>query len=277
MAATVGLLPKEWLDYFVSPRLHNDRQPCCLRRAFRRVHFSVNVLRRWRTGERTSVVSGAPVRVLCWSERTESTVVYPRGIDGSVASTLASAGMNVRVANLNEPGQGLPEAALSSVDVLVWFSHIKHRAISDDVTQRVARHVRERGMGFVPLHSAHSAPPLVALLGTSCIISGWREDDQPANLHVVEPEHPITRGLPPWIVIPQDEMYSERFDVPAPDELVFLSTYSQGEVFRSGCCWTRGKGRIFYFQPGHESLPIFERPEIQRILVNATRWAARQE
>ena len=67
-------------------------------------------------------------------------------------------------------------------------------------------------------------------------------------------------------------MYGEYFDIPQPDELLFISSFSGGEVFRSGCCFRRGQGRIFYFSPGHELYPIYYQPEIQRILANAARW-----
>ena len=50
--------------------------------------------------------------------------------------------------------------------------------------------------------------------------------------------------------------------------------FSGGEVFRSGCTFTRGWGKIFYFQPGHEEYPIYFNPQIQRIITNAVRWAA---
>jgi trehalose utilization protein len=68
-------------------------------------------------------------------------------------------------------------------------------------------------------------------------------------------------------------MYGEYFDIPAPDELVFLSTFSGGEVFRSGCCWRRGLGKIFYFSPGDQEYPVYHHPEIQRVLANAVQWA----
>ena len=72
-------------------------------------------------------------------------------------------------------------------------------------------------------------------------------------------------------------MYGEYFDIPAPDELVFLSTFSGGEVFRSGCCFLRGKGRIFLFSPGHETYPVYHQAEVRRVLANAVRWAHVEE
>ena len=48
-------------------------------------------------------------------------------------------------------------------------------------------------------------------------------------------------------------------------------------MFRSGCCWRRGRGKVFYFQPGHEGNPTYYIPQVQQILTNAVRWAAPQE
>jgi trehalose utilization protein len=78
-------------------------------------------------------------------------------------------------------------------------------------------------------------------------------------------------------LIPQQEMYGELFDIPAPDDLVFISSFEGGEVFRSGVTFTRGKGRIFYFSPGDQEYPVYHHPQVRRVLANAVRWAARPE
>jgi trehalose utilization protein len=67
-------------------------------------------------------------------------------------------------------------------------------------------------------------------------------------------------------------MYGEFFDIPKPDEVIFTGWFSGGEVFRSGCTFSRGYGKIFYFQPGHEEYPIYYMPEIQKIICNAARF-----
>ncbi len=219
----------------------------------------------------------AAIRTLVWSERTEPAAIYPDGIDGAIATGLREAGIDATTAQLAQPDQGLGEEALSATDVLLWWSHLRHKQVTDETVDRVVRHIRERGMGFIPLHSSLNCRPLTALLGREPSIAGWREDDCPEHLYTIEPDHPIARGLPQRIVIPKEEMYSERFDIPAPEELVFLATFAQGEVFRAGCCWTRGNGRVFYFQPGHETNRVYDQPEIRHILANATRWAAHRD
>ena len=69
-------------------------------------------------------------------------------------------------------------------------------------------------------------------------------------------------------------MYGEPFGIPKPDEQVFISWFEGGEVFRSGCCWKRGAGKVFYFSPGHETHPIYRHPKVQLVLRNACKWAS---
>ena len=130
------------------------------------------------------------------------------------------------------------------------------------------------GMGLIVLHSGHASKIFQKLCGTDTWKLKWREDGEQEILWVVDPSHPIADGLDEKIMIPHEEMYGERFDIPQPDEQVFISWFEGGEVFRSGCCWHRGKGKIFYFRPGHEVFPIYHQPEIQKVIVNAVKWAA---
>jgi len=214
-------------------------------------------------------------RALCWSEMTEPKEVYPRATNGAVADVLNESGLVAATeSNIDQPEQGLSEAQLAEADVLFWWGHLRHGHVLPETVERVVRHVTERGMGFVPIHSAHYALPLRALLGTDCGLGGWREEGEWERITVVKPDHPIAEGLPAELTIPEAEMYNEPFDVPEPEELVFHSKFEGGEEFRSGCCWTRGKGRIFYFRPGHETYRIMDQPEVKRILVNAALWAA---
>jgi len=197
--------------------------------------------------------------------------VYPLGISGTVAAFLRGLpDADVRVATLDQPDCGLPDAVLDATDVLVWWGHLAH----DKVPDALAAKVRDRvlsGMGLIVLHSGHYAKPFKLLMGTTCSLR-WREGDA-ARVWCVNPGHPIAAGVPAWFDLPQEEMYGEFFDIPAPDELVFASWYAGGELFRSGCCWNRGAGKVFYFQPGHETNPSYHDKNVQQILKNAVNWA----
>ena len=200
--------------------------------------------------------------------------VHPEGIHGTLRALLeAQPDMRVRVATLDMPECGLTEEVLADTDVLLWWAHIAHERVPDEVAARVQRHVLQ-GMGFLPLHSAHLCKPLCLLLGTSCTLQ-WREGDF-CRVWTLSPAHPIAAGLPESFELPEEEMYGEFFDIPQPDELVFASWYRGGELFRSGCVFRRGYGRIFYFQPGHETNASYLNPNVRRVLLNAVRWLAPQ-
>ena len=91
---------------------------------------------------------------------------------------------------------------------------------------------------------------------------------------MVQKDHPVAAGLGDGFVIPAEEMYAEPFNIPPPDELVFISSFAGGEVFRSGCCWYRGAGRMFFFQPGHETYPVYYQAEVRRAVMNGVRWCS---
>lgn len=216
--------------------------------------------------------------VTVWNEyrhERESDVVasvYPDGIHAVIADGLSEHGFETQTATLDEPEHGLTQTVLDETDVLTWWGHDAHEEVSDAVVDRVHERVLE-GMGLLVLHSGHYSKIFRKLLGTSCSLK-WREAAETERLWVVEPNHPITEGLPEYVELPEAEMYGERFDIPAPETLVFLSWFEGGEVFRSGCCYTRGNGRIFYFRPGHETYPIYHEETVQQILANAVAWAA---
>jgi trehalose utilization protein len=219
------------------------------------------------------------IRVTVWNEyRHEKSdpavaAVYPRGIHGAIAEPLAAEpDMLVRTATLDEPSHGLTDDVLAATDVLTWWGHMAHDQVKDEIAAKVQRRVWE-GMGLIVLHSGHMSRPFMRLMGTSCLLR-WREAGEKERLWVVEPGHPIADGLPPYFELPHEEMYGERFDIPAPDSTVFISWFAGGNVFRSGCCFTRGKGRIFYFRPGHETFPTYHQDEIKLVIRNAVRWAA---
>jgi trehalose utilization protein len=218
------------------------------------------------------------VRVTVWNEhiheREDEAVraVYPHGIHQEVADALRDnldGAADVETATLGDDDHGL--GGLDETDVLLWWGHLGHELVPDEAAARVQQRVLD-GMGFVALHSAHLSKPFVRLMGTSCNLR-WREADDRELVWTVSPSHPIAAGVPPVFSIPRQEMYGEYFDIPQPDELVFISSFTGGEVFRSGCCFGRGRGRIFYFSPGHETYPVYRQPEVQRVIANAVLWA----
>ena len=198
--------------------------------------------------------------------------VYPDGIHVAIADALAERGFETRTATLDEPDQGLDADRLDATDVLVWWGHEAHDEVADAVVDRVQSRVLD-GMGLLVLHSAHFSKPFRRLVGTSGSLR-WRDAGERERVWTVDPGHPIAAGVGECFELPRAEMYGEPFDVPRPDELVFTSWFEGGEVFRSGCCWRRGSGRVFYFRPGHETYPIYHDGTVQRVLANACEWAA---
>ncbi|TME82590.1 MAG: trehalose utilization protein ThuA, partial [Chloroflexi bacterium] len=200
-------------------------------------------------------------RVTIWNEyrqeRSDDRVraVYPDGIHAALAEGLTQAGFDVRVATLDEPEHGLTDEVLAATDVLTWWGHAAHGEVRDEIVERVQQRVLT-GMGLVVLHSGHHSKIFRRLMGTSCDLK-WREAGEHQRVWVVDPAHPIAQRLGESFVVDHEEMYGEHFDIPAPDRLVFVSWFPGGEVFRSGCCFERGRGRIFYFQPGHETYATY--------------------
>ena len=226
----------------------------------------------------TPADSTGMTRVTVWNEfvhEQESDVVaetYPDGIHATVADALDERGFETRTATLQEPEHGLTEAVLEETDVLTWWGHAAHDEVEDEVVDRVKSHVLD-GMGLLVLHSAHYSKIFRSLMGTTCGLK-WREAAERERLWVVEPGHPIAAGIDDCIELEETEMYGERFDIPQPDALVFNSWFEGGEVFRSGCCYRRSKGRVFYFRPGHETYPIYHDEQVQQVLANGVEWAA---
>lgn len=199
--------------------------------------------------------------------------VYPEGIHGAISSFLSEeAQFEVKTATLDEPSHGLTDDVLKTTDVLLWWGHIAHDEVSDEIVEKVKKRVLE-GMGLIVLHSGHFSKIFKSLMGTTCDLK-WREADETERLWVVDPSHPIAEGIGEYIELEREEMYGEHFDIPAPEQLVFLSWFEGGEVFRSGCTYQRGKGKIFYFRPGHETYPTYYNKEVQRVIKNAVSWAA---
>jgi trehalose utilization protein len=189
-----------------------------------------------------------------------------------IAEGLRGRGFSVRTAALDEPEHGLTDEVLEDTDVLTWWGHMAHDEVRDEIVTRVQNRVLQ-GMGLIVLHSGHFSKIFKRLMGTSCDLK-WREVGEKERVWVVEPGHPIAQGLGSFFEVPHSEMYGERFDIPSPDTLVFVSWFQGGEVFRSGCCYRRGAGKVFYFSPGHETYPIYYQAEVQQVIANAVRWAA---
>ena len=219
-----------------------------------------------------------PIRVTVWNEgRHEKTheeirKVYPNGMHTVIAEALKGAGFTVRTATLDDPEHGLTDEVLAQTDVLTWWGHMAHGEVKDEIVNKVAARVLE-GMGLIVLHSGHYSKIFKKLMGTPCSLK-WREIGERERMWIVNPSHPIAAGLPEQIVIEHEEMYGEFFNIPAPDELVMVSWFQGGEIFRSGACWNRGLGKVFYFRPGHESFPTYYQKEVQQVLINACKWAA---
>lgn len=221
------------------------------------------------------------LRVTVWNEhvheRREESVrrIYPDGMHGTIADGLRrelGGNVSIRIATLEEPEHGLTEEALAETDVLTWWGHAAHDRVADEVVDRVHARVLN-GMGIVVLHSGHYSKIFRRLMGTSCALR-WRSTPggEREVIWTVNSGHPIAEGVPQPIVIPHQEMYGEFFDIPPPEELVFISSFEGGEVFRSGCCYSRGAGRVVYFSPGDQEFPVYHQPEIQRVISNCVRW-----
>lgn len=223
-------------------------------------------------------MSAQSLKVTVWGEfrhekkNARVAEIYPLGIHEAIAGTLGDElGVKVRTATLEEPEHGLTQAVLEETDVLVWWGHMAHDEVSDAVVDRARRRVLE-GMGLIVLHSGHYSKLFKALMGTTCSLR-WREANDKERVWNVMPHHPIAEGIGEYFEIPSEEMYGEPFGIPAPDELIFISWFTGGEVFRSGATWQRGHGKIFYFRPGHETYPTYHHPHVQRVIRNAVRWA----
>jgi trehalose utilization protein len=218
------------------------------------------------------------IRVTVWNEfrhERENDVIggiYPEGIHGAIAAGIAGKGdFTLRTATLDEPSNGLTDEVLAETDVLIWWGHKAHGDVLDETVDRVQARVLD-GMGLIVLHSGHYSKIFRRLMGTTCSLK-WREANDKERLWVVAPAHPIATGIGEYIEIPEEEMYGEHFDIPEPDTLVFVSWFTGGEIFRSGCCYERGSGRVFYFRPGHESYPTYYNDDVLTVIANAVRWA----
>ncbi|MCQ2432557.1 MAG: ThuA domain-containing protein [Clostridia bacterium] len=219
------------------------------------------------------------IRVTIWHEyrheKSEEAIraIYPNGIHAAIKEFLDKHDdLEVRLAALDDPDQGLPDDVLNNTDVLMWWGHMAHHEVNDALVEKIKNRVYDGGMGFLPMHSAHMSKPFRAIVGTSGKLL-W-SDDQHELIWNVLPAHPITAGIPEYIDLGTEEMYGEPFMIPQPDELLFISWFEHGYVFRSGCTYYRGRGKVFYFQPGHEACRSYYNEYVQKILYNGIKWCA---
>ncbi|MCC6143834.1 MAG: ThuA domain-containing protein [Candidatus Hydrogenedentes bacterium] len=222
------------------------------------------------------------LRVTIWNEgvheqeNPEVQKLYPEGLGRQIARSLEGRPgiASVRVSELDDDQQGLTDEVLANTDVMTWWGHRAHDRVTEENVNRVHQRVLD-GMGLVVLHSGHHSKIFRKLMGTPCDLR-WRDNEgrgEKERLWVVDPAHPIAEGIPPHFEVNPAEMYGEHFSIPAPDHLVFVSWFQGGDIFRSGCCWHRGLGKIFYFRPGHETFPVYHNETVLKVIYNGVRWA----
>ncbi len=218
------------------------------------------------------------LKVVVWGENVHEqsneivASLYPKGMHDQIARLLgADSDWQVTTATLQQKEHGLSKEVLEKTDVLLWWGHAAHGQVSDEVAKRVVTRVWQ-GMGLIVLHSGHFSKVFKMLMGTPCALK-WREAGERERIWVVNPAHPIAAGVPEHFELENEEMYGEPFSVPEPMETVFISWYQGGEVFRSGLTYQRGAGKIFYFQPGHETYPTYYDENVGKVLRNAVNWA----
>ncbi|MEV2607023.1 ThuA domain-containing protein [Paenibacillus larvae] len=218
------------------------------------------------------------IRVTVWNENVHEKEnpkvreVYPDGLHEAIAKGISNDDFVVRTTTLDQPEHGLGGDVLDNTDVLIWWGHKAHDQVRDEIVDRVHRRILD-GMGLIVLHSGHFSKIFKKLMGTSCDLK-WREVGEKERIWVVDPAHPIAAGLDACLELEQEEMYGEHFDIPVPDELVMISWFEDGEVFRSGCTYHRGNGKIFYFRPGHETFPTYHNKQVLQVIRNGIRWTA---
>ena len=214
------------------------------------------------------------LKVTIWNEfRHEKTkeavkAIYPNGLHAVIGEFLGEdESLEIRLAALDDPDQGLPDEVLEDTDVLIWWGHMAHKEVDDALVEKIRKRVYLGKMGFIALHSGHHSKPFKAIVGTNGNLQWGR--NQKEIVWNMSPGHPIAAGIPDHFLIESEELYAEPFYIPQPEELIFGAWFEDGFIFRAGCVFHRGAGRVFYFQPGHETCKSFFNPYVRRIIKNA--------
>lgn len=222
-------------------------------------------------------MSDKKLNVVIWNEYRheksdpEVAAMYPVGIHGCIKQFLeVDEDLNITLAALDDPNQGISDELLANTDVLFWWGHLAHGEVNDALVEKIRNRVYQGKMGLIVLHSGHHSKVFKSVVGATGNLS-WGENQKEIMWNLM-PGHPIAAGIPDHFLIPDEELYCEPFYIPQPDALVFGGWYEGGYIFRSGCCFLRGAGKIFYFQPGHETCPSFYNPYVQQIIKNAVQW-----
>ena len=219
------------------------------------------------------------IRVTFWHEfRHEKTsevvkAIYPDGLHAYLKSQLECDDIEITLAALDDPNQGITDELLENTDVLMWWGHMAHKEVDDELVEKIRQRVYS-GMGFLPLHSAHHSKPFQRIIGCTGNLRWGR--NQKAIVWNLAPWHPIAKGVPMSFQI-TEELYSEPFYIPKPDDIVFATWFEDGNIFRGGITYRRGLGKIFYFHTGHESVESLKDENVQRIIKNAIYWCAPDE
>jgi trehalose utilization protein len=228
--------------------------------------------------------AGGSRKVVVWSEGTanvddNSKKVYPNDINTAIAEglkPLEAKGWQIVKAGLNDPSQGITDELLNSTDVLIWWGHKRHGEVKNELVDKIEKRVKDQGMGFIATHSSHFAKPYKRLMGTACSWGEYVCDGTSVEVIVKDPNHPICKGVKSF-KLPLIERYGEPFAVPPTESLPLDGVYTKPDGSkaqgRMGLCWTVGKGKVFYFTPGHETYDDYYRAEVRQIFINAVEWA----
>ena len=89
------------------------------------------------------------IRVTIWNEYLHEkddpgiAEIYPEGIHGAIKKGIEDdTELEIRLAALRDPDQGLPDDVLNNTDVLIWWGHMAHHEVDDALVERIVNRVR---------------------------------------------------------------------------------------------------------------------------------------